>query len=634
MKIKLCFVALITSIMLISCNSGNTNTPNSKDSNANTLNTKLVSTASAESVVYSPNLQNQYITASYEQNGILYVGTNMGLYISEDNGNSWTVVNPKDTGLANSNYIYDVAVDGSTVYMLVGYNNFGNYTLVSKDGGKTWQHFGTNYEDASSMFLVNHDLYLVYGGLYMQSPNTIPTIKISHDQGNSWTTVASFANTTYITSLFVDKTNINNIYFIAPSSYLVYGSQDGGKSWKYINTFYTYTSGTPTSVVAKGNTVFIGTDNELLYSNTWLDNSCCGSFSTGEGLGSNNIYKLTIDADNDKLFVATKNGYSLANNISLTPIKFNNYTNLPNLDITNVSVNSKHIIVGTTTGIFIYNNSNKFNWTSDTTTYNVLSITSENDSLYGVNHNGMYMENSNSTNTMQSCSSSTSLDDNYTLSIHNNGNTIYAGSLGGISISKDGGNSWYRKSLPDGAGAVTSIAASGNDIYAGTYGNDLNISHDGGSTWSTVNLSNSNIVYSVFIDNGVVYAGTKDDGLLISTDKGNSWKQYFSDITVKNIFVNNGWIYIATYDGLYISTDGAKNWSHYFDNKKTNSVFVSAGNIYVGFDDGSIAVSIDGKNFTQYSNLQSGQTRAYAISEKNGTITVGNNSNTLYGIGN
>ncbi len=87
----------------------------------------------------------------------------MGLYVLGDNGNSWAVINPKDTGLANSNYIYDVAVDGSTVYMLVGYNNFDNYTLVSEDGGN------------NTVVASGNDIYLAtYGS----------GLLVSHDSSN------------------------------------------------------------------------------------------------------------------------------------------------------------------------------------------------------------------------------------------------------------------------------------------------------------------------------------------------------------------------------------------------------------------------------------------------------------------
>ncbi len=651
MKIKSLINLILVVILLAGCNIG-ANITQTINSSEDTMlaNATLTNTTITKNL----NLSGKNITSSYEQNGILYIGTNMGLYVSQDNGSSWTITNPKDTGLVNTNYIYDVAADGNTIYILVDNNSFGNYTLVSKDNGKTWQHFGTNYEDATSIFLVGHDLYLVYGGYYMHSPNTTAVIKVSHDQGDNWTTIASFTNISYILSLYIDKSDMDNIYFIDPSANNIYGSKDGGKTW--VVNFSPYENKQLTSVAARNNSVFVSTTDGVLFSSEWLaygtncgSNITCGAefgttspLTTENGLGSNYVYKLAYDTINDKLIAATKNGYSVTADISSTFIPiFTNvipsiHNDLPSSQVNTTFINEDVIIIGTDNGISIYNNTINLGLhvASESSCINILSIATYNNSIYYTGYQqGLTIEKNQSiTKKVTYTGNNNGLYDSYSLNtfIANESN-IYVGSLGGLSISHDGGNTWIYKSIADGvSAAVNSVVANAKDIYLATYGSGLLISHDDGNTWSKGNISATDgLVYKVFINNETIYVGTYEYGLYMSTDQGNTWKHYLISTTIKDIFVVGKNIYIAAADGIYVSTDNGGSWSHNFAGD-VKSIYAAAGNIYAGLSNGSIVISLDnGKTYSF--NINTNTSHINAIYQAFGNIILGNPSTTVYG---
>jgi hypothetical protein len=65
------------------------------------------------------------------------------------------------------------------------------------------------------------------------------------------------------------------------------------------------------------------------------------------------------------------------------------------------------------------------------------------------------------------------------------GSTIYAATLGGVSISTDGGTHWTNYTTTNGLGnnSVLGVAVSGSTICAATLGG-VSISTDGGNRWN------------------------------------------------------------------------------------------------------------------------------------------------------
>jgi hypothetical protein len=145
--------------------------------------------------------------------------------------------------------------------------------------------------------------------------------------------------------------------------------------------------------------------------------------------------------------------------------------------------------------------------------------------------------------------------------VYASGNTVYAATTGGLSISTDGGSTWTNKTQANtsnglGSNAVNGVYASGNTVYAATTGG-LSISTDGGSTWTNktqANTSNglgNNDVRGVYASGGTVYAATAGGGLGISTDGGATWTtKTITDGLVYN-FVNGVYASDSTVYAVY-----------------------------------------------------------------------------------
>ena len=154
------------------------------------------------------------------------------------------------------------------------------------------------------------------------------------------------------------------------------------------------------------------------------------------------------------------------------------------------------------------------------------------------------------------------------LGIYAVGDTIYAATFGGLSISTNGGGSFTTRTTTNGLGdnIVHGVHVSGSTIYAATEGG-LSISTDGGASFTnrtTANGLGSEDVLGVYATGSTVYAATSL-GLSISTDGGAS----FINRTTANglvyplvlsVYAVGSTVYAATFNGtnskLVVSTNG------------------------------------------------------------------------------
>jgi hypothetical protein len=101
------------------------------------------------------------------------------------------------------------------------------------------------------------------------------------------------------------------------------------------------------------------------------------------------------------------------------------------------------------------------------------------------------------------------------------GSTIYAATIGGLSISTNGGTSFTNYTTTNGLGSndVRGVYAVGSTIYAATAGG-LSISTNGGTSFTNYTTANSglgtNALYGVYAVGSTIYAATNGDGLSIS----------------------------------------------------------------------------------------------------------------------
>ena len=127
--------------------------------------------------------------------------------------------------------------------------------------------------------------------------------------------------------------------------------------------------------------------------------------------------------------------------------------------------------------------------------------------------------------------------------------------------STNGGSSFTNYTTANGLGVniVNGVYASGSSIYAATLGG-LSISTNGGSSftnYTTANGLGSNFVRGVFASGSSIYAATAV-GLSISTNGGSSFTNYttangLGDNIVIGVYASGSNIYAATNGGLSIA---------------------------------------------------------------------------------
>ena len=505
----------------------------------------FVSTDNGDSWTAKNNgLLNWIVECVLINNNIIWAGTAGGLFLSTDNGNSWTA---RNNGLLN-HYVTSIAFSGNTIFA----GTIGGI-FRSIDNGSTWVSVATFYARAivisgSKIFSVSHS------GLYMSS-----------DLGNTWSSLKSIANSGTIYSLAVSQ---NNIYVGA--IFGIYLSTDDGDSW---TTLY-QGGGLPCrSILIKGTMIYAGGLDGLYSStnsgNTWikatLDKSIYQLFSIDDSI---------LAATADGIFLSTDDG--------------NNWTSknsgLSMVNINSLSVDQENIYISAssnTSSKFYRSFDNGVSWWSPASDIeNISSIAINDNGIFVGTPEGIYF----STDKGNSWTAKNNgLDNTSIRTITISDGNIFAGTGGGIFLSTDNGNSWNARNngITHGGSqplSVLAIAVIDNRIYAsfsfGTY-----LSMDNGSTWTAINagllvqmVGTSYTFYYIprsFIkNNGFVYGATAK-GIYKFSESDMVWQPVISNLpeslTVSPFASYENNVFIGTSEGLFLSIDSCNSWTNVTD---------------------------------------------------------------------
>ncbi len=211
-------------------------------------------------------------------------------------------------------------------------------------------------------------------------------------------------------------------------------------------------------------------------------------------------------------------------------------------------------------------------------------------------------------NTFVTRTNNTSIYDIYVI-----GNTIYAATAAGLSISTDGGQTFTNKAI-NGSVSAASVFVTGNVIYTSA-GPRLSRSTDGGQTFTTL-TDQSPGIDNLFAQDNIIMA-SKGGGYgyyILSTNGGSSFttKQITEVLnakgTINDIFGAKDRIYLAvsgssrTGTGLYVSTDNGNTFTlnpNLNSGLTGRSVYAVNDMIYFGTTNGLYISSNNGQTFTQ-----------------------------------
>ncbi|HAW08133.1 MAG TPA: hypothetical protein DCW42_03040 [Bacteroidetes bacterium] len=186
----------------------------------------------------------------------IYAGTYTGVYLSTDNGENWTAKKNGFTG----RYVYALAKIGNNI--IAGANRM----FLSTDKGDSWT------------IVLEKPIYSLATSGNNIFAGTDNGIYLSTDNGNTWTAKNNGLSEPYVYSL---ATSDNRI-FAGTSEGRVYLSTDNGDSWTNKNTRLSAESYI-FALAISGNNIFVGTYEERSYTqriylstdngNSWEDKS-------------------------------------------------------------------------------------------------------------------------------------------------------------------------------------------------------------------------------------------------------------------------------------------------------------------------------------------------------------------------
>ena len=627
-------------------------------------------------------LANEIPSIEVDNNGTIYVGTELGVSKSQDGGKTFkTISNPKGIeALAIDpivkNTIYAATLDGiyksndeATSWKRIGLDGVPSFSIVidpknpkviyvgtlgegiykSIDGGMSWENKSQGitdpYEEPSVLAIaINPDnTEIIYAG-------TWNGVFRSNDSGNSWESVGPHQESELrVFSIQIDPSNDEVLYVGTWDG--IFKSTNGGLLWENIGLKDMFVSSLIISPknpqIIYAGTYSYGILKSLDGGKSWSNTA----FSKPEYYKYYNIFSLAIYPDDPNTVFAVGLFYvpspipSIAIKIPVYFKSSNGGLSWEEQDLPNTIPYVQSILLddqsniaylGTPIGVFKSDlNTGKGNFTSFGFPNNYVgALLVVKETLYAGSTDGNIGKSEDGGNLWRFTA-------RYSASIHfltadpRNPLILYAGTSIGILKSKDGGDSWDKeRTTLENVYCIAIDSENSNTIYVGT-GDGVLKSDDGGETWQRIGIEGEN-VFSITIDSkntSILYAGSSK-GIFKSVDGGKSWT--LKKTTDENIYAvtlkDSNIIYVGTGDGVLKSDDGGETWK--FCGIEGANVFCMLidpyGNVYAGTDSGVFLSENSGCNWNAINNgLTNFYINTIAIDNK-GNIYVGTDGGGIF----
>ncbi len=496
----------------------------------------------------------------------LFIGTDGGVYLSMDNGDSWKLV---DDGMWNPT-VLSLATLGSELFAAT----HGGGVFRSTNKGTTWSP-ANNGLGGSTISLAVIGSFLFAGEF-----STSSGVFRSDNLGSSWTRVGTI--TDQIGTLAV----IDTILFAQTKQTGVYRSTDYGTSWIPVNTGLPID--TTICLLAPFDTIlYAGTSIGLYRSTDYGDNW------TEVDVVTNDMV-FTSASIGTTLFVGTGNG-----GIYSTDDGTNWKTVTTSLYHTCLYARGSDLFAGTSRGVY---RSEDFGetWTEGFTgliSTSVRAMVSRDDDLYATTISGTFRSNDGG--------------DSWTYlgpgghSIAINGPHIYIGSSGHVVCSTDNGVNWEWVPVAPGL-FVRAVALHGTDLFAGMDGEGAGvyrITYNAPGWWTITKTTLRDIaIRSLLVKDANIFAGT-DNGLFLSENNGTSWSQInngLPDSPVMALAAGDTFIFAGTRNaGIFRSQDGGASWTPVNTGltwMEVISFAVSEDTVFAGTWRGGVFLSVNNGN--------------------------------------
>lgn len=470
----------------------------------------------------------------------IFAGTNHGIFLSRDYGQSWKAVSNGLTDLE----VQALAICGNRIFA-------GTYTagvFMSEDEGINWKKCKIG-------FINPNVISLNVSGSYIFAGTDGKGIFISADSGITWNNVLDRSPYFRVISLAASGQNI----YAGSEHNGIYYSPDYGKNW--VSASNGLGDFTIISLAAKDSYIFAGTQFHGIYVSTdhgknWKQ--------INSGLPANRfVYELTISGNS--IFAGTCYG------IFISSDNGNNWTKassgLPDHCVLSMAAIGTSVLVGNYYGLFRSNN-NGLSWTeadSGITSYEITKVAVSGKNMFlCTDKSDLMISNDEGKNWFW-------VDTNLPYapnSVAVCGATVFAGTDHGLYCSDLYGRKWTEAGKRVSGVEIISLSVSGKNIAAGTEWDGVFLSTDSGKSWKatdkilrhfrrtqipgiTISLSKLKIVSTDYLR-------------IYISKKGNHWKKtgeniILDDFSLTTALCGNN-IFIGSWKGIYLSQDNGKSW--------------------------------------------------------------------------
>lgn len=488
----------------------------------------------------------------------LFVATEGYLFLSTNNGASWTRVN---SGLPISRFINALTFKDN--YLFAGTSNG---VFVSTNNGNSWvsSNSGLTNTSVSSLGVVGTNLFAgTAGGLF-----------ISTNNGTNWNT----SNAGLGSAIVYAYASVGSKIYVG-SGNGAFSSTDDGASW------FPTGLGSVSSLAVVDTNIFAGTDNGVYLST---------NNGTSWKLVTISLFAKSLIVSGTNIFASLSDGIYLSTNHGVSWTRINS-----ELTSSFMATNGSDLFASTSGGLYS-STDNGMNWTDLTTNIvgtNVLSYAVVGTSLFAGTSDGAFLSTDNGGNWVRRDSGLTRLTNERINDLIVNGNNIFAATGDGVFLSSDRGTSWtaINSGLPYLYLYMISLAFSGNNLIAGSWPGIFLSTNNGGS-WNQLTTAPTN-VSSMATSGSNIYAGTYFLGLFLSTNNGASWTQpnsAFIGTTVNALVPSGTNLFAGTDMGAFLSTDNGTSWTGINTGlTKTNilSLITDGAYLFAGTNGGGVFLS-------------------------------------------
>jgi photosystem II stability/assembly factor-like uncharacterized protein len=480
-----------------------------------------------------------YVQAFAVSGTNLFAGTGGGgVFLSENNGTSWTAVN---SGLTNMN-ILSFAVIGTNLFA----GTYKGGVFVSDNDGASWTPVNTGLTsmEIRSLMVRGTDLYAgTYGGGAFVSPNN----------GAHWTAVNSGLTDLNVRSFTVMGTKL----FAGTRAGGVFVSENNGRTWTAVNSGLTNMN--VRSFAAIGTDLFAGTADGVFMT----DNNGIHWTAVHSDMANTNVLSLAVSGGH--LFAGTSGGGVLVTENKGTSWTEAN-TGLTHSEVLSLAVCGTRLFAGTGGGGVFVSDNNGEDWSeTNTGLLNIFVrcfLMTENKLFAGTEGSGVFLSDDNGASWT---AVNNGLANRDVLCFVVSGHKLFAGTNGGgLFVTENDGANWNDASPDLWFMNIYSLKASGTRLFAGTWNSGVFVSDNNGTSWTEANSGLTDMTVNAFAVMGTrLFAGT-GGGVFVSENNGTSWTPASSGLTntvVLSLAVMGTRLFAGTNGGVFVSDINGTNWT-------------------------------------------------------------------------